>query len=683
MRIRHIKFEEFRRLMKIAIIVLIFSLLYWSYCNKFQQAKRIDENLEQFSEFDETDVAEQEQKSGGRQGVAGRFHGGINHNRNRRPELKARELPVVEIMMQDLKEAIGRYESSAFLPIPNCGQCSDLELLLILEKAIRTPKSGINVPNITKNRTLSPEYLGGFGEMTYQLGKATVGYEMWFNRPPPTWDFSDEEQLKRLKNAIDIGSPYLTESEEALLKAEYLRKFRRPMADFEFSLTKINFEQRLTVSALPSHFSITRTATGALAKYLPPPTPPSRHSTLSRQLGDSLRVELELNTDEWLDFVNALYEQNVADLREYYNPSSGGEYAVVTLSFMNRDEMNFAFMGARPQSWDSILKLMNDMEDKTKRDGYVRHLNFIECRNISGQITKNGIQNIVPLRKKSNPLNGTISVGNTSIIGLKNDGTMMIAAPRHLLRREILDTVALWDNITAISLFGFSGTDIIGLKSDGTVVVHSIPRYHAVNWNNIIEISTNHYSVIGLMSNGRVVALDNIYSNLQLNVGDWNDIIAISAGRFHTLGLRSDGTVVATGAGCSGQCNVANWNNIIAISAGRFHSVGLKSNGRVVATGRDFNGMVSQVSNWRNIVAIAVGDFHTVGLRSDGTIVAVGDNEYGQCNVSDWSNIIAITASDNHTVGLKSDGTAMVAGMTEGGKSLAEQVSSWIGLRVE
>ena len=43
------------------------------------------------------------------------------------------------------------------------------------------------------------------------------------------------------------------------------------------------------------------------------------------------------------------------------------------------------------------------------------------------------------------------------------------------------------------------------------------------------------------------------------DVSGWHDIVAISAGRSHIVGLCSDGSVVATGEKAYGQCNVIGW----------------------------------------------------------------------------------------------------------------------------
>ena len=197
---------------------------------------------------------------------------------------------------------------------------------------------------------------------------------------------------------------------------------------------------------------------------------------------------------------------------------------------------------------------------------------------------------------------------------------------------------------------------IVGLRSDGTVVAVDNNDYgqcNTSNWSNIIAVSAGNDHTVGLKSDGTVVAVG--YNVLDLrDITSWTDIVAISAA-FCTAGLRSDGTVVTSG---DDFLNTANWTDIVDISVGIFHMVGLKSDGTVVAVGNNDYGQCD-ITSWTDIVDICVGYNHTVGLKSDGTVIAVGNNDLGQCYTSNWSNIVAVSACSDYTVGIKSDGTVV------------------------
>ena len=181
---------------------------------------------------------------------------------------------------------------------------------------------------------------------------------------------------------------------------------------------------------------------------------------------------------------------------------------------------------------------------------------------------------------------------------------------------------------------------------------------YLINWN-AKTISVGAHSIVGLKSNGTVVAVvSDVFDNGQGNVSGWTDIVAISAGDSHTVGLKSDGTVVAVGDNYKGQCNVDSWTDIVAISAGGEHTVGLKSDGTVVAVGYNHSGEC-EVSDWTDIVAISACSSYTIGLKSNGTVVATGLSDDDISHISNWTDIIAIDGDLFDVFGLKSNGTVV------------------------
>ena len=239
-------------------------------------------------------------------------------------------------------------------------------------------------------------------------------------------------------------------------------------------------------------------------------------------------------------------------------------------------------------------------------------------------------------------------------------------------------------------------TNTVGLKSDGTVVVagsNEDGECDVSDWRDIVAVSTGSGCIFGLKANGTVIAIGNNLDE-QCEVSDWTNIVAVSAGQWHTVGLRADGTVVAAGSTIDGQCSVSGWRDIVAVSAGSDFTAGLRSDGTVVATGQlfDVSGwkdiaaisaggaflaglkpdgtvlvtvpQVLDISAWTDIVAISAGGSHIVGLRSDGTVVAAGFNESSACKVSDWTGIVAVSAGEGYTLGLRADGTVITTKYT-------------------
>ncbi len=238
------------------------------------------------------------------------------------------------------------------------------------------------------------------------------------------------------------------------------------------------------------------------------------------------------------------------------------------------------------------------------------------------------------------------------------------------------DNAKDWTDIVQLAA---GSNHLLGLKSDGTVV--AVGSYttdlakDVEHWQDIVQISGGAYHSVALKSDGTVLAQgENVYG--QCDVEDWEGIVKVMAGDFHTLGITHDGRVLATGDNFYSQCEVDTWTDIIDINGGAYHTVGLKSDGTVVATGENEDGRCN-VSVWTDIVMISAGDYNTVGLKADGTVVVVGDNEYGQLEIgSEWTDLVSVDAGYAHIVGLKSDGTLVGAGLEEYGQLLIDDFYS-------
>ena len=258
-------------------------------------------------------------------------------------------------------------------------------------------------------------------------------------------------------------------------------------------------------------------------------------------------------------------------------------------------------------------------------------------------------------------------------VGLLADGTVVAVGDNDYGQLNVDN----WHDITHV--FG-TCLCTIGLKTDGTLVFVSsnevVGFEQIAKWKDIKSIVVAEFYIAGLQKNGSMVALSSQETAVGVdarNIRNWNDIIAIAADYNNVVGLKSDGTVVAEGFNGAGECNVENWSDIAAIDIVYGFTVGLKTHGTVVATGENEYGQCN-VSGWQDIVSVACGFHHTAGLRIDGSVVAVGNNEHGQCNVSKWRDIIAVACSKNNTYGLKADGTVLAVGDNTHGQC---NVNNW------
>lgn len=177
---------------------------------------------------------------------------------------------------------------------------------------------------------------------------------------------------------------------------------------------------------------------------------------------------------------------------------------------------------------------------------------------------------------------------------------------------------------------------------------HKIPEYQVKNSSSFGYSSYNPktiHPVFYLIRNGLVlaaaIALVTLASN-SLYASGWEDIVSVAPAAYHVVGLRSDGTVIANGRNDHGQCEVSGWEDIVQVETGSLFTAGLKADGTVCVAG-DAD-LQDAVAGWRNVVQINASNDHVVGLKSDGTCVAAGSNSNGECEVSGFSDVKIIRA---------------------------------------
>jgi len=151
-----------------------------------------------------------------------------------------------------------------------------------------------------------------------------------------------------------------------------------------------------------------------------------------------------------------------------------------------------------------------------------------------------------------------ISAGRGYTVGLRSDGTVVgVGWDGSGQVRRTRD----WSDIIAISA---DWHNTVGLRSDGTVVfTREGSRFSNVsNWRNIIAITNGSLGdTFGLRYNGTVVT-----TSSRVDLSDWSDIVAISAAEDHVVGLKSDGTMIAAALGHRGplppELQISDWYEI-------------------------------------------------------------------------------------------------------------------------
>ena len=247
-------------------------------------------------------------------------------------------------------------------------------------------------------------------------------------------------------------------------------------------------------------------------------------------------------------------------------------------------------------------------------------------------------------------------------------------------------------------VFGVTETnEVISCGSGGEdysrLIVETVKK-----WKNILYIykawSLEYgFLLIGLQTNGSVVAVSSNKSDPRLACQKWTDITSISAGYYHVVGVKSDGTVVACGENRFGKCDVSGWNNIKSVQAFHTWTLGIKNDGNIVWTGdKKTLGSFSDIDSVNNLFVLGIKKDKTLAIADDfytwkshdptdwlyslnnikkvassyGTIVVLfengtvaGDNyKVGNIeSVKNWKNIIDIVTDGEYVVGLCEDGT--------------------------
>jgi hypothetical protein len=328
--------------------------------------------------------------------------------------LEFKKTEVSKLIKKELDSMKYAYKYKFSQPIPDCKQCSNLELMLILEIAVHKeepdyPEKYIkNEPHFARKEDVA---------IKNKLKSTEAEYEKKFNIPAPWWWVlcPDKERIERLKKAIDTNTPYhyysINESERATVKyintvytktktsyqlgkyiARHRIRFNRnppecrysnseclqslhtafeidwpyPAKEAEIELEnklKAEYEKKFGEQISDFELSITNIYLEekedlVYLSYFNRTT--TGMSVINILYGEDLEFEQEYNIGEWLDFIRALYKCCITKWEKRFN-GSGADYGFWRLEVQS-NEIFFSHgtSSSYPANWNEFKKAIDN-----------------------------------------------------------------------------------------------------------------------------------------------------------------------------------------------------------------------------------------------------------------------------------------------------------------------------------
>lgn len=256
-------------------------------------------------------------------------------------------------------------------------------------------------------------------------------------------------------------------------------------------------------------------------------------------------------------------------------------------------------------------------------------------------------------------------------------------------QKEIVIETTTENALKYEKLFDRDMTAKIAVGPDGKIDLERNEGYEeydaALEWEDIVQVSTGYNTVFGLDKSGNVLAACSEATMSYIDLSDFTDISYICATDTGLYALKNDGTVVSTG---KYALDVSDWKDVKQISASGENKeivMGLTNDGTVLVKS-DYE-EIYEAEKWTDIIQISAGRLHAAGLKSDGTVVTCGrplfeeSGDKGEFDVEEWTDIVYVSADNQTTAGLKKDGTVVITGYndSEKAKEWTDLISIWQG----
>ncbi|MBP3891391.1 MAG: helix-turn-helix domain-containing protein [Solobacterium sp.] len=217
-----------------------------------------------------------------------------------------------------------------------------------------------------------------------------------------------------------------------------------------------------------------------------------------------------------------------------------------------------------------------------------------------------------------------VSAGNSHLVGLKKDGSVVCAGS------GVACGVEDWKDVTMVAA---GNNHTVGLKQDGTVMCTGGAVACSVNsWEDIAAVYAGGDFTIGQTKDGSLKVAGNI--NAASKVQNVKNAKSIAMSDQEIVVIDKDGNVSSYSTGTGSSSNTSSWKNMRMAAIGNQFVAGLDQDGKVsIVTNKD--DLAKEVATWTGIRYIAARGNTLVGVNANYKIIGVGDNSYNQYGIDE------------------------------------------------
>jgi hypothetical protein len=173
--------------------------------------------------------------------------------------------------------------------------------------------------------------------------------------------YGDEKQDSVKRDICFTKEEEIIKNESKKIKSAYKKRFGVPISEFEFQTREIIFRignpYKGDMGSDVDYLSVRKTPRGAHAEYHP-------------KALDTL-LKIDLNTEEWLNFINSLYKLNIHEWKDddtsYYKDTDADKEWDIEISPLYENKSGWSGNGdAYPPNWHEVMKVMDGMKEKIK-----------------------------------------------------------------------------------------------------------------------------------------------------------------------------------------------------------------------------------------------------------------------------------------------------------------------------